>query len=124
MSSKAEQWLCDIRLAIGNVRSDTAGMTFEAFRSDGKTVRAVERSLQIISEAAIRLGPEAERLCPGLPWRSIRGIGNWLRHQYDGVDVQTVWDTVLNDLPPLAHAVSLALEQLQSGPESPDAEVK
>jgi uncharacterized protein with HEPN domain len=29
-------------------------------------------------------------LCPGLPWRDIRGIGNWLRHQYDQVDVDSI----------------------------------
>lgn len=33
---------------------------------------------------------DAERLCPGLPWRNIRGIGNCLRHRYERVDVETV----------------------------------
>jgi uncharacterized protein with HEPN domain len=42
-------------------------MDFEAFRQDPKTIAAVERKLQIISEAAIRLGDEAERRCPGQP---------------------------------------------------------
>jgi uncharacterized protein with HEPN domain len=32
----------------------------------------VERKLLLISEAAIRLGEDAERLCPGLPWNNIR----------------------------------------------------
>jgi uncharacterized protein with HEPN domain len=64
-------------------------MDLEAFREDPKTVAAVERKLLLISEAAVRLGDDAERLCPGLPWRNIRGIGNWLRHRYDSVDVET-----------------------------------
>ena len=41
-------------------------MEFEDFRQDPKTVAAVERKLQLISEAAIRLGEDAERLCPGM----------------------------------------------------------
>jgi uncharacterized protein with HEPN domain len=36
-------------------------------------VAAVERKLQVISEAAIRLAEEAERLFPGLPWKYFRG---------------------------------------------------
>jgi uncharacterized protein with HEPN domain len=40
-------------------------------------VAAVERKLMILSEAAIRLGEDAERYCPGQPWRDIRGTGGW-----------------------------------------------
>jgi uncharacterized protein with HEPN domain len=61
--------LRDIVDAIGPIEAFTSGMDFEAFREDPKTVAAVERKLQIISEAAIRLGANAERRCPGLPWR-------------------------------------------------------
>ena len=86
----------------------TLGMDFEAFREDPKTVAAVERKLQLISEAATRLGDQAEALCPGLPWHN-RGLGNWLRHQYDRVDTQTVSNTVTDDLPLLAAGVRRAL---------------
>src|SRR5580698_2836742 len=61
----------------------TLGMDFDAYREDFKTMAAVERKLLLISEAAVRLGEQGPALCPGLPWENIRGIGNWLRHQYD-----------------------------------------
>ena len=77
---------------------------------------AVERKLQLISEAAIRLADQAEARCPDLPWPDIRGIGNWLRHQYDRVDVQTVWYTVKNDLPRLKAVVARALNPPPSNP--------
>jgi len=85
------------------------GMDLEAFCEDPKTVAAVERKLLLISEAAVRLGDDADRLCPGLPWHNIRGIGNWLRHRYDRVDVETVWNTVVDDLPVLRTGVLRAL---------------
>ena len=85
------------------------GMDLEGFRKDPKTITAVERKLLLISEAAVRLGDDAERLGPGLPWRNIRGIGNWLRHQYDRVDIETVWNTVIDHLPPLRSGVPRAL---------------
>ena len=84
-------------------------MDFEAFRQDLKTIAAVERKLLVISEAAIRLKEDAAKLCPGLPWPEIRGIGNWLRHQYDRVDLETLWNTLQDDLPPLSASVRRAL---------------
>lgn len=56
----------------------------------------------------IRLGPEAETLCPGLPWHNIRGMGNWIRHQYDRVDLDTVWHTATVDMVPLKTSVTAA----------------
>jgi uncharacterized protein with HEPN domain len=73
--------LADIRDAIAAIELFTKNMDFEAFRNDPKTIAAVERKLQVLSEAAVRRGAQADVLCPGLPWHNIRGIGNWLRHQ-------------------------------------------
>ena len=93
-------------------------MDFEKFRDDRKAIAAVERMLLTISEPGKRLGPEVEMLCPGQPWHKIRGMGNWLRHQYDRVDLQSVWDTATDDLPPLKAAVLLALALMKT-PEPP-----
>jgi uncharacterized protein with HEPN domain len=68
----------------------------------------VERKLQVISEAAVRLGPNAEESIPNMPWRNIRGIGNWLRHQYDRVELDTIWKTVTQELPRLKLAIATA----------------
>ena len=106
--------LRDIADAIASIKQFTNGIDQATFRADLKTVAAIERKLQVISEAAIRLGDQAETLCPGLPWRNIRGIGNWLRHQYDSVDVDSVWQTVTDDLPALEGAVIRALVNLKS----------
>jgi uncharacterized protein with HEPN domain len=77
-------------------------------------VAAVERKLLTISEAAKRLGPLAETLCPGQPWHKIRGTGNWLRHQYDRIDLQSIWNTVTDDLPPLKAAVLRSLARMKA----------
>ena len=104
-----ENSLRDIADAIGMIEAFTSGMDFDEFREDPKTVAAVERKLQMISEAAIRLGDTAETRCPGLPWPDIRGIGNWLRHRYDRIELPLIWKTVQADLPPLKAAVLRAL---------------
>jgi uncharacterized protein with HEPN domain len=82
--------LRDIADAIGMIEQFTAGMDFEGLHQDPKTIAAVERKLQIISEAAIRLGTEAERRCPGIAWSDIRGVGNWLRDQYERIELPVI----------------------------------
>lgn len=99
----------DILVSIEKIERFVAGMDLVAFSEDEKTVSAVERELQKVSEAAVRLGQEAEQLCPGPPWADIRGIGNWLRHQYDRVDLETIWTTVERDLVDLKSAVQITL---------------
>ena len=64
--------LGDIADSIAMIAEFTAGMDFETFRQDQRTVAAVERKLSLISEAAVRLGDQAPELCPGLPWHNIR----------------------------------------------------
>lgn len=73
--------LHDIEHAIELVRQFVGAMSQEQFRADPKTEAAVERELQIISEAASRLGDQAPKLCPGVDWPGIRGFGSFLRHE-------------------------------------------
>src|SRR3569623_3433686 len=104
--------LRDIAEAISFIEEFTAGMDFDTFQQDPKTVAAVERKLQVISEPAIRMGEEAETRCPGPAWRDIRGIGNWLRHQYERIELAVIWKTLRDDLPPLKAGVLRALSSI------------
>jgi uncharacterized protein with HEPN domain len=45
-------------------------------------------------------------------WHDIRGIGNWLRHQYDRIDLEIVWNTVTDHLPELKRAAASALNRI------------
>jgi uncharacterized protein with HEPN domain len=70
----------DILAGVRLVEQFVDGMNLDSYRRDEKTQAAVGRKLLVISEAAVRLKGDAETLCPGVPWRDIRGSGNWLRH--------------------------------------------
>ncbi len=84
-----------------------------AFAADERTRDAVERCLARICEAAFRLGDLAEDLMPGLPWSDIRGMGNRLRHGYDALDQDIIWNTARNRVPELAVAARAALAGLE-----------
>jgi uncharacterized protein with HEPN domain len=112
------QGLKDILEAVSRIEHYTAGMDFENFRQSPMVIDAVERNLQKISEAATRLGEQAPAFCPGIPWHNVRGMGNWLRHQYDAVDVEIIWLTVTDKMPALKTAVTVALDQQRHEPPS------
>ena len=115
-SNRTQSYLRDIHDAILAIQSCVSRMDLATYEKDSRTQAAVERKLMVISEAAIRLADEAEALCPVIPWRDIRGIGNWLRHQYDRVDGKMVWNTVQDDLPALKEAVLRALDHPPTSP--------
>lgn len=101
----AGQHLADILESIENIDRFLGDMHFDVYRGDLKTKSAVERQLQIITEAAVRLGEDGDRLCPGVDWKGFRGMGNVLRHGYHRIDDKVVWDTVKHELPPVKAAV-------------------
>lgn len=103
----------DVLGSIGLIETFVDGLDSDSYRDDLKTKSAVERQLQILTEAAYRLGDDAEQICPGPDWKGYMGMGNLLRHSYHRIDDQIVWDTVKMELPALKEAV---LRALVSGP--------
>jgi len=94
----------------------TSGMSFAAFDADAKTRDAVERCLLRISEAAPKLGDDAETLAPTEPWHGVRALGNVLRHEYDRVRSDVLWTIITEDLPRLARVCeSIIIEQRDGG---------
>ena len=99
----------DILDNIRSIKGYVAGMDQSAFEADSRTRDAVERCLERISEAAAKLGGDADRLAAGPPWQAIRSFGNVLRHAYDQVDPARIGEIVDRDLPVLETAVLRAL---------------
>jgi uncharacterized protein with HEPN domain len=73
----------------------------EEFLSDRMLVLAIERSLEIIGEAAGRLSDEFRKNHHEVPWRMIRGMRNILAHEYGQVDYEIVYNTVMTEIPAL-----------------------
>ena len=112
-SEKPLQRLEDIVENSQAIRLYLAEIDFEAFRKDRKTCDAVERCLERISEAVSKLGDFAEVLLPGQPWKAIRAFGNRLRHQYDLIREDLLWEIVQRDVPALCTACEDALRRLR-----------
>jgi uncharacterized protein with HEPN domain len=112
--------LTDVLENIERIRTYTENYTIDRFVSDPKCQDAVERCLLRISEAARKLQGVAEVLVPDQPWSDIRAVGNVLRHDYDTVNPNVIWQIVENDLGPLRQAVERAIGVLCEKDAKPD----
>ncbi|WP_274629336.1 DUF86 domain-containing protein [Arvimicrobium flavum] len=106
--------------ALDGVAAATEGKTLEDFRNDWLLRNAVERAIEIISEAARHLPDELVASAPQIPWNKVRGIGNILRHEYHKVSEPLVWGVVTDSLPPLRAAIVQMLEFPDSGGNPPE----
>ena len=105
-------WLEDILENIAIVTGAVAGRDLASFTADPILRLAVERAIEIISEA-VRHIPEDERNeHPLVPWRNIMAIGNKLRHEYHRVDADIVWDIAKQHLDELRPVIEAILKDL------------
>ncbi|MGE0420649.1 MAG: DUF86 domain-containing protein [Reyranellaceae bacterium] len=107
--------LRDILRSCELVAGWVQGRTFEAFVADRMFQAAVEREIEIVSEASRRVAEELKLRRPDLPWRDIATVGNVLRHKYGEIIDPEIWQIATLDLPALA----VAAEQLLRGLDEP-----
>jgi uncharacterized protein with HEPN domain len=74
--------LRDILNNIELARRFVAGLSFDDFQADRRTVYAVVRCLEIISEASRRLPVDLKARHPEMPWTDMAGAGSIYRHHY------------------------------------------
>ncbi|MCE7029736.1 DUF86 domain-containing protein [Jiella avicenniae] len=97
---------------IDGILSHTDGLTFETILGDFVLIRAVERSIQIISEAAKELPADLRSREPDVPWQGIIGIGNFLRHEYYRINHNDIRSILVVHLPALRPAVIRLMARL------------
>ena len=90
-----------ILAAIEKIMRYTATMTFEQFAADDRTVDAVIRNFLVIGEATRHVPDRVRASAADIPWKLMEGMRHVLVHDYDAVRLDTLWQTVSKDLPPL-----------------------
>ena len=71
------------------------------------------KSIEIIGEAGARVSPEIKSATPAIPWADIAGMRNRLIHAYFDVDLDILWETVMNELPPLQRLLETILAEME-----------
>ncbi|MEX2430470.1 MAG: DUF86 domain-containing protein [Dehalococcoidia bacterium] len=93
--------LLDMLLAARRIQEYTQGKSKEDFLTDSLLEYGTRYLIMVIGEAARRVSPSARAELPGIDWPEIIGTRNVVVHQYDNVELDTLWDIVQNDLPRL-----------------------
>ncbi|MCX5809996.1 MAG: DUF86 domain-containing protein [Proteobacteria bacterium] len=113
-------YLNDILESISDIKEFVVGIDYENFLRDKKTSKAVIRSLEIIGEAAKNIPEPLRNSQKEIPWQEIMGMRNKLAHEYFGVDLDIVWQSIHEDVSPLEAAVKemlLAINQVNMASE-------
>jgi uncharacterized protein with HEPN domain len=105
--------LNDILGMIGVIENAVIGKTRTDIDSQDLLRLAIQRAIEIISEASKHIPDELLQQAPHIAWRSIRGMGNILRHEYHRIADDVIWDVIEHDLPPLKAAVLAMGEQMR-----------
>ncbi|MBI3039322.1 DUF86 domain-containing protein [bacterium] len=97
--------------AIHEIQSFSKGMSFDDFKADPKTLKAVIADLSILGEVACFVPEKIAESRPDVPWAKMRGIRNRIIHGSFCVDPIILWDTIRNELP----SILPSLERLLAG---------
>ncbi|MDH2432736.1 DUF86 domain-containing protein [Pokkaliibacter sp. MBI-7] len=94
-------YLDDMIDFAGKVQSYTEGFDQTRFQASGITYDATLRNLELIGEAAKHIPAEIRADHAEIPWRMIIATRNRLIHGYLGIDNDTLWSIIRDDIPEL-----------------------
>lgn len=107
---KDEVYLKHILDAMSDIEKFTEGISKERFYESKEKQYAVLRALEIIGEAVKNLSRELKAKHREVLWRDISGMRDKLIHEYFGVNLELVWETMKKDLPKLKKQIYKILE--------------
>lgn len=97
--------------AISRIEEYIKGLNYDDFMDNSLVQDGVVRQIEIVGKATKRVSTEIREKYPDIPWRKMAGMRDKLIHDYLGVDLDAVWDTVKKDIPELKKEVKILIER-------------
>lgn len=111
MKKDPKNFLEDILFSIERIERHTKAVSEKAFSEDIDSQDIILRRLSVIGEAANKLPKELLDKHPSIKWREWIGLRNVLMHEYFNLNLDTVWKTVVDELPVLKKEVEKMLKE-------------
>lgn len=113
----------DMLDCIRQIELNARGLDAEALCADALRYRAIERWVEIISEASRYIDNHDKTAEPAVEWKQLANFGNILRHGYHVIDHRIIWNIITYDLPLLKRAATRLYGKLKQPADPwPDAE--
>ena len=94
---------------IDKIQSYIIGLDYNAFVQNDMIVEACAFNFGQLGELSHRLTDEFQSDTPNIPWKAIYGMRNKIIHDYDGVNLKVIWETITEDLPELRNQLKNVL---------------
>lgn len=111
---KDPAYLWDMLQAAKEVESMLEQNDLASFLSNIVLLRATERCVEIIGEAASRVSTKYRDAHPEISWREIIGQRNILAHEYGQIDHELLFKTAVEDIPTLSTLIEELLPPLEN----------
>ncbi len=99
MNNNDDIYLTHILDAITKIEEYVKKIYVQQFLANSLIKEGVIRQIEIIEKKKKNLSPKFKNRYPIVPWKDIAGMRDKLIHDYLGVDLVAVWDTVKKDIP-------------------------
>ncbi|OGA03219.1 MAG: hypothetical protein A3I00_08905 [Betaproteobacteria bacterium RIFCSPLOWO2_02_FULL_64_12] len=109
--------LWDMLESARETRQLLHGYTLGKLLADARTRRALERTLEVLGEAANRVSVPMREAQPRIPWAKIIGQRNVIAHGYAVIDHSRLYRTVTEDVPGLIAELEQIVKALETDPE-------
>ena len=112
MHEHDEANLQDCLYAINHIEEYTSNIeSADELLNDSKTYDAVLMNFMVIAEACKRISAELQTRHPQVAWQGVRRFRNYIAHDYFGMDIDIVWQSLITELPKLKADLLRILEE-------------
>jgi uncharacterized protein with HEPN domain len=111
---KDEPYLRHILDAISDIEKFTKDISKDSFLQNREKQYAVIRAMEIIGEAAKNVSPRLRTKYPQIPWKTAAGMRDKLIHGYFGVNLERVWQVIVDNLPDFKNQIRTILEHIDN----------
>jgi uncharacterized protein with HEPN domain len=105
------EFILDIYSAVEKILRFTEDMSFNSFVRDERTIDAVLRNIEVMGESAKHISDNLQSKYPSVEWKNLAKTRDKLIHGYFEVDVETVWNIVIHDLPKLIKELNVIIQK-------------
>lgn len=106
-------YLWDMLDAAQNIVQFTADISVGEYLKDRKLQLAVERSLEIIGEAAKKVSSDFQQNNPDIPWHKIIAQRNVIAHEYGEIKQERIWTVVTLHIPVLMEKLNFIVQSFE-----------